>query len=209
MYGTKRTIGVALSAVLATLVLASGTAWAQGESTQLQLTPSRDSGVSGTATLTAEEGGIRVDLNMAGLPEAEVEHINHFHEGGSCTRDREGTTAPATIPLTTVVAAPDGTGSASTLLEDVTMDELFDEGKDRYLALHTRTVEGQGVPPVISCSDVARASADSMTGDLPDSGGMIRPDTLLYLAASVFVCGAAVGVLARRRRGDRLAARTR
>jgi len=197
------------SAALAAFVLAVGVAGAQEEeSAQLQLTASRDSGVSGTATLTGVEGGVEVDLEMVGLPEAGIEHINHFHEGGTCAKDRAGTTAPATIPLTTIVAAPDGTGSASTLLEDVTLEQLFDESKDRYLALHSQVEEGQGVPPVISCADVVRTAADTMPGDLPSSGGVIRPATLLlYFAASVLICGVVVGVPALRRRGARLAAR--
>lgn len=205
MHGTRWIFGVVLSA--AAFVLVAGVAGAQGESAQLQLTPSRDSGVSGTATLTGVEGGVQVDLNMVGLPQAGVEHINHVHEGGTCARDRAGTTAPATIPLNTVVAAPDGTGSASTLLEDVSLEQLFDETKDRYLALHSRTEEGQGVPPVISCADVVRTAAAVMPGDLPSSGGAIRPTTLLYLAAAVLTCGAALGLPALRRRA-RLAART-
>ena len=207
LQGTKWIIGVAMSATLAAFVLAAGVAGAQEESAQLQLTPSRDSEVSGTATLTGVEGGVEVDLEMVGLPEEGIEHINHFHEGGTCARDRAGTTAPATIPLETVVAAPDGTGSSSTLLEDVTLEQLFDESKDRYLALHSRTEEGQGVPPVISCADVVRTAADTMSGDLPPSGGVIRPITLLYLAASVAICGVVVGLPALRRRGARLAAR--
>ena len=55
--------------------------------------------MSGTATLTDVEGGVRVELDMRGLPEAGIEHINHIHAGGTCTADRAGNVAPATIPL--------------------------------------------------------------------------------------------------------------
>ena len=120
MGGTERFAGVALGiALLALLALAGSVAAQEGDTLELQLTPSRDSGVSGTATITdvgGGGGGVEVELNMRGLPEAGVEHINHVHSGGTCTADRAGNVAPATIPLKTVVAEEDGTGSATTTL---------------------------------------------------------------------------------------------
>ena len=159
----------------------------------LQLTPSRDSGVSGTATMTDVGEGVRVELNMRGLPETGVEHINHFHAGGTCTADRAGNVAPATIPLKTVVANEDGTGSGVTTLEDATLDSLFDPGKDRYIALHSEVEEGQGVPPVISCADVVEAAGGgAVSTDLPETGGS-RP-AMLLAAAAILAFGAAGGV---------------
>jgi Cu/Zn superoxide dismutase len=70
---------------LASLVLAGSALAKEEKSVQLQLTPSRDSGVSGTAILTDVEDGVKVELDMQGLPEEGVEHINHFHGGGTCT----------------------------------------------------------------------------------------------------------------------------
>ena len=187
--------GIALLAFAAlALVGWGGGALAQEtDSMTLQLTPSRDSGVSGTATLTDVGEGVRVELNMRGLPEAGVEHINHFHAGGSCTADRAGNVAPATIPLKTIVAQEDGTGSGTTTLKDVTLDSLFDPGKDRYVALHSEVEKGQGVPPVISCADVVEAAGSgAVSTNLPESGGP-RPATLI-LAAAVLSLGAITGV---------------
>ena len=136
---------------------------------------------------------MRVELSMRGLPEAGIEHINHFHTGGTCTADRAGNVAPATIPLKTIVAKEDGTGSATTTLEDVTLDSLFDPDKERYLALHSEVEKGQGVPPVISCADVVEAAGSgAVSTDLPESGGP-QPAILLF-AAAVVVLGAAVGL---------------
>ena len=164
----------------------------------LQLTPSRDSGVSGTATITDVGEGLRVELNMRGLPEACIEHINHFHAGGTCTADRAGNVAPATIPLKTVVAKEDGTGSATTTLEDATLDSLFDPGKDRYIALHSEVEEGQGVPPVISCADVVEAvGRGAVSTKLPDSGGM-HP-VLFFSGIGILVLGTISGLFAWRR----------
>ena len=167
----------------------------------LQLTPSRDSGVSGTATLTDAGGNVRVELNMRGLPEAGIEHINHFHAGGSCTADRAGNVAPATIPLKTIVANEDGTGSGTTTLKGVTLDSLFDPGKDRYIALHSEVEEGQGVPPVISCADVVEAAGDgAVSTDLPETGG--SQPAMLLAATALLSLGAAVSMLRLVRRGS-------
>jgi hypothetical protein len=167
----------------------------------LQLTPSRDSGVSGTATLTDVEGGVRVELNMRGLPEAGIEHINHFHTGGTCTADRAGNVAPATIPLKTVVAKEDGTGSGATTLGDATLNTLFDPGKDRYIALHSEVEEGEGVPPVISCADVVEAAGGgAVSTTLPESGGPLP--AMLLAAAAILASGAAGGVVRLVRRGS-------
>jgi hypothetical protein len=83
---------------------------------------------------------------MRGLPEAGVKHINHIHGGGTCADDRAGRTAPVTIPLNTVVAREDGSGSVTTTIEDVTVSELFSQDKERFILLHAKTKKGQGVP---------------------------------------------------------------
>ena len=193
---TRLATGAALGGAALLLFLALALGWGGGalaqetNSMSLQLTPSRDSGVSGTATMTDVGEGVEVELNMRGLPEAGVEHINHFHAGGTCTADRAGNVAPATIPLKTVVAKEDGTGSGTTTLEDATLDSLFDPGKERYIALHSEVEEGQGVPPVISCADVvAAAGRGAVSTTLPESGGP-RPAMLLAAAAILALCAA-------------------
>jgi Cu/Zn superoxide dismutase len=187
--GLKRIAGVVLGTVLLVSLVLGGSALAQeAESEELQLTPSRDSGVRGTASLTDVEGGVKVELNMKGLPEAGVQHINHFHGGGTCADDRAGRTAPVTIPLNTLVAQEDGTGSATTTIKDVTVDELLGGDQERFILVHAKSKEGQGVPPGISCGDLA----------LPASGGS-RPTVLLVIAAAL-VLGAAAGSMALLRR---------
>ena len=193
MGGTERFVGLALGVALLAFLTLGGSVLAQEADTmELLLTPSRDSGVSGTATITDVGKGVEVELNMRGLPEAGIEHINHFHAGGSCTADRAGNVAPATIPLKTVVAKEDGTGSGTTTLEDATLDSLFDPGKERYLALHSEVEEGQGVPPVISCADVVEAAGGgAVSTTLPESGGP-QPGVLLIagvIMALVSVAG--------------------
>lgn len=198
MYRRKRLAGVVLGAVLL-LSLVLGSALAQEtDSVELELTPSRDSGVSGVATLIDVEGGVEVQLSMRGLPEAGVEHINHIHGGGTCADDRAGRTAPVTIPLKTVVAKDDGAGSATTTIKDVTLAELFAEDEERFILLHARTEEGQGVPPGVSCADLVPRSGNNGFEPLPASGGT-HPVMLLSIVAFVGLSTVA-GLLVLRRR---------
>jgi hypothetical protein len=199
VYRLKRLAGVVFGTSLLVSLVLGGSAIAQGaQSAQVQLTPSRDSGVSGTATFTDVEGRVEVELTMRGLPEAGVEHINHIHGGGTCADDRAGRTAPVTIPLKTVVAKDDGTGSATTTIKDVSVEELFGEDEERFILLHAKTKEGQGVPPGIACADLVRTSGNGIsTSKLPQSGGT-SPVVLLSIVA-LSALSAGVGLLVLRR----------
>jgi Cu/Zn superoxide dismutase len=188
----RRLGGAALAITMfGALALAlSESARAQEDQTvKVNLTQSRDSGVSGTATLEDVEGGVEVTLEMQNLPEAGIKHINHIHAGGTCADDRAGRTAPVTIPLETITAQNDGTGSATTTIKDVSAAQLFGEDKERFVLLHAETKEGEGVPPGIACADLA---------PLPDTGG-IRPATLL-LGEAISVLGIAAGLFILQRR---------
>ena len=181
MYRLNRVATMVFGATLLVSLGLGGSAFAQeGKSEQLQLTPSRDSGVSGTATLADVEGGVKVELSMKGLPEEGVKHINHIHGGGTCADDRAGRTAPVTIPLNSVVANADGTGSATTTIKDVTLDELLGDDQHRFILLHAKVEKGQGVPPGISCADLPQESTKTTFENLPSSGGM-PPEVLLTI----------------------------
>jgi Cu/Zn superoxide dismutase len=199
VYRVKRLAGVAFCATLLISLVLSGSAIGQGtQSAQVQLTPSRDSGVSGTATLTDVEGGVKVELDMRGLPEAGVKHINHIHGGGTCADDRAGRTAPVTIPLNAVVANEDGTGSATTTIEEVSVAQLFSTDQERFILLHAKTEKGQGVPPGISCADLVRTSGNGIsTSKLPQSGGT-SPVVLVSIVA-LSALSAVAGLLVLRR----------
>ena len=205
MYRAERLSGAALAItmLLAALVLAlSASAEAQEDQTmEVSLTQSRDSGVSGNATFQEVEGGVEVTLQMQNLPEAGIKHINHIHAGGTCADDRAGRTAPVTIPLETITAQDDGTGSATTTIEDISAAQLFGEDKERFILLHAETIEGEGVPPGIACADLVPSAAKGaslneettmmgettmMVGELPSSGGPTIP---LSTAAFLVVAG--------------------
>ena len=191
MYQARRLAGCALGIALLVALVLEGSAFAQGEqSAQVQLTQSRGSGVSGTAVFKDVEGGVQVTLDMQGLPEAGVKHINHIHAGGTCADDRAGRTAPVTIPLKAIVAQEDGTGSATTTIEDVSVNRLFGEDKERFILLHAKTEKGEGVPPGIACADLA---------PLPDTGGI--PPAAMLLVGAILAAGAAAGLFTLRRSG--------
>ena len=185
---SETALAITLFAALA-LALSANAGAQEGQSHEVQLTQSRDSGVSGTAALDDVQGGVEVTLNMQGLPKAGVKHINHIHAGGTCADDRAGRTAPVTIPLKTIVAREDGTGSATTTIEDVSVGQLFGEDKERFILFHAKTKKGEGVPPGIACADLA---------PLPDTGGT-QPAALLF-AGAITVLGVAAVLFALRRR---------
>ena len=192
MYRARMLGGAALAITMfgaLALVLAASVEAQEDQTMEVNLTESRDSGVSGTATLEDVKGGVKVTLQMQNLPEAGIKHINHIHAGGTCADDRAGRTAPVTIPLQTITAQDDGTGSATTTIEDVSVAQLFGEEKERFILLHAQTIEGEGVPPGIACADLA---------PLPDTGG-IRPATL-FLAGAISVLGVAAGLFILQRR---------
>jgi hypothetical protein len=189
VYRLTRVATMVVGSTLLALLVLCGSAFAQeGKSVELQLTPSRDSGVSGTATLTDVEGGVKVELNVQDLPEEGVEHINHIHGGGTCAEDRKGRTAPVTIPLNTIVANADGTGSATTTVEDVALDQLLGDDQHRFILLHAEVKKGQGVPPGISCADLPQGSTDTTFESLPTSGGL-PPAVLLIIPSILLVVG--------------------
>src|ERR671921_831068 len=154
--------------------------------------------VVGWSTFAQEDaqGGVKVTLQMQNLPQAGIKHINHIHAGGTCADDRAGRTAPVTIPLQTITAKKDGTGSATTTIKDVSVAQLFGEEKERFILLHAEAKKGEGVPPGIACADLVRPAGNSassndettmmgettmMVGDqVPSSGG---PSILLPIAA--------------------------
>jgi hypothetical protein len=201
---SARFAGFALGIALLAAVVVGGSAFAhEAHGMSVQLTPSRDSGVSGTATLEDVEDGVKVTLEMRNLPKPGIKHINHIHAGGTCADDRDGRTAPVTIPLKTITAQKDGTGSATTTLKDVSVAKLFGEDKERFILLHAKTEKGEGVPPGIACADLVRTAANGaslheestmmgestmMVSNIPSSGG----PTILLPAAALLV---GVGVL--------------
>src|SRR5918911_1342295 len=114
----------------------------------IDLTPSRDSGVSGTASFTDTQNGVEVRLDMQGFKEdPRYQRMAHIHEGGTCADDRAGNDAPIEYALTPVTLETESKGTSMTTIVGVTTDQLF-SGSPRYVNVHTatRSIE-EGPPP--------------------------------------------------------------
>jgi Cu/Zn superoxide dismutase len=199
VFRLKRVVSMVFGAtLLASLILGGSASAKEAKSVKLHLAPIGDSGVSGTATLTDTEDGVKVELSAQGLPEPGVEHINHFHGGGTCADVAAGNMAPVTIPLNTVVAKKDGTGSATTTLKDVTLDQLLGKDQHRFILLHAKVKKGQGVPPGITCADLPQKSSNTSFESLPSSGGM-PPTALLVFPLVLLAATTSATVMVLRR----------
>jgi Cu/Zn superoxide dismutase len=149
-----------------------GTVPAELTSAALELTPSGDSGVSGSARLTdASGGGVQVELYVQNLQDQPgTEHIAHIHQGGTCADDRAGNGAPVEYPLDSIITLQDGTGSSTTTIPNVTVAELL-SGAPKYINVHAEQT-GSETPPGISCADLSSAG-----GSASSKGGSTgRPD---------------------------------
>jgi hypothetical protein len=93
--------GVPPGIACADLAPTTGTAQDEG-SEDLELTPSRDSRVSGTATFEDTGGGVEVKLNVRGPLEGGAEHLAHIHEGATCEDERNDKGGPVEFPLESV-----------------------------------------------------------------------------------------------------------
>lgn len=196
----RTTIGGMALATALLAVLIVGSAWAQGGGSQtLQLTPSRDSGVSGTATLTETNNQVEVQLNVQGLPEDGVSHLAHIHSDATCADDRAGQGGPVEFPLE-AVTAQGGTGSSTSTI-DTTLSNLFD-GTPRYVNVHAEKT-GDAVPPGVACADLAPAGMQQpvmeSTQPLPKSGGPVTPSLLLPAIALLLGSGVLAYAVLRRR----------
>jgi Cu/Zn superoxide dismutase len=137
---------------------------------EVELAPIDGSGASGTAAFTDVAQGIRVDLELRGLPDPNARYLAHIH-AGTCADDQggeehdgdhedehadhhegadhdEGALAEIEYPLPPITSDPEGMGTTSTVLERVTVEELF-SGSPKYVNVHA---EGSGNPPAIACS---------------------------------------------------------
>lgn len=137
-----------------------GTTSAEAGSRTVDLTPLRQSGVSGTATFSDTEYGARVKLDMKGFKTYLYSFPVRVHEGGTCADDGAGKGAPVEYVLSPVIAGEGGTGSNTNTIVGVTVDQLF-SGSPKYITVHDQwdkqgTVPEStsgGLPPAISCAD--------------------------------------------------------
>lgn len=144
-----------------------GTAPSGLRSATVELTPSRDSDVSGGATFTDTSDGVEVVVEMQNLQDQiGTEHSAHIHQGGTCTDDRAGNGAPVQYPLNPIYTGRSGTGTSTTTIQGVTVAQLF-SGPPKYINVHSPQT-GNETPPGISCADLS-SSGGGTTGAAMES----------------------------------------
>ena len=189
MYLAKRPIIglVVATALLVALALGNGVAaQEESETKNFELTPSRGSGVSGTASLKDVEGGVEVAVNVVGL-EGGGAYVHHIHQGATCEEDKVDEGGPVEFPLNEVVANHEGTATAASVVRDITLAELLSGGKARYINFHPAPPqEGRPVPPGITCTTLDLDLTAAPPEILPESGG---PALLLPTAGVLMVTG--------------------
>jgi hypothetical protein len=146
-----------ISLILALVALGSiVSSVSAAQTVTVSIQPLNGSGVSGTATLTAQGSQTAVSLHIGGYP-PDTSHPIHFHTG-TCANP-----GPPVIPLPTMDANADGVATATAVVA-VPLAALGDG--NHLVMTHT------GPPPTIGmnigCGDVPVVSA---VPNLPRTGG--------------------------------------
>lgn len=117
--------------------MAAEAAGGDADATEITLSPKNDSGITGTARMTSQDGSLTVEVSLSGLAEGQG-YATHIHEG---TCESGGGVA---VGLSPVTGQADGTGSstATVALEDL------EPGQSHHVQAHLP----DGTPA--ACGDV-------------------------------------------------------
>jgi uncharacterized protein (DUF305 family) len=140
-----------------------------GNALKVALKPQNGSHVTGTATLTNTEGGsgVRVKLDLSGLPKPNALYLSHIHPG-SCAEGEPSEEAhhnghpsdamagmehaqEIEYALSGVQSDASGSGTSTTTLKHTSLVELLSGGGLMHVNVHA---PGSGEPPVIACADL-------------------------------------------------------
>jgi uncharacterized protein (DUF305 family) len=134
-----------------------------GDSAVVDLQPQNGSGTTGTATLSKTDGGVKVALDVSGLPSSGTVYLTHIHPG-TCGEGAEegdeghaghehGASEEIEYPLSPVEPDSQGNGSSTTVVRDVTLEGLL-SGDPKHVNVHT---PGSGEPPPVTCANLNEA----------------------------------------------------
>lgn len=135
-----------------------------GDSAEVDLEPANGSGASGSATLSKSEGGVKVVLDVSGLPEHDTMYLAHIHPG-SCGEEGEdggsqghsehehGAAKEIEHPLSPVYSGEGSEGSSTTVVRKVTLEGLL-SADPMYVNVHE---PGSGNPPPVACANLNEA----------------------------------------------------
>jgi hypothetical protein len=137
--------------------------------TTVELTPSNDSGVSGTATIIETAGEVvSVNLELRNLlDDPGTAYPAYIQAGGTCADERAGgNRTSVTFPLDPVIvqqteetSGQDVTASSTSALDGLSLDQLL-SGPPKYINVYT---PGNEVPPGIACGDLPRTGGGETT----------------------------------------------
>jgi uncharacterized protein (DUF305 family) len=136
-----------------------------GDSAEVELEAQNDSGTTGRAVLSkASGGGVKVTLQVSGLPSTETMYLAHIHPG-TCGEEQEeeqghehsehehGTAKEIEYPLSPVYSDEKGEGSSTTVVRKVTLEGLLSEAP-MHVNVHA---PGSGNPPPVTCANLNEA----------------------------------------------------
>jgi hypothetical protein len=160
----SRSLGwtIVLACFIATVITPALPAAAQdNRSLTIPLNEYKNSGVSGTATLEATEGGTRVAMELSGDP-VTGDHPTHIHTGTCANFDPN-----PLYPLTTVILDDvSDTGVSETTVEDVRLRDLL--ASDYVILVHKSAEE---LTNYFVCGDI---KADGGTGGSRDAAAVVQ-----------------------------------
>jgi hypothetical protein len=125
-----------------------------GAAVRVALTPSDHFSVSGTATFADTSCGVEVDVG--GLPDSGATYLAHVHPG-SCAGEptggdehhthghHHGSADEIEHPLTPIASDSRGNGSSTTVIEGVTVADLFPD-KDLHVNVHAEASGSEVLP---------------------------------------------------------------
>jgi uncharacterized protein (DUF305 family) len=134
-----------------------------GNSAEVALEAQNGSGTTGSATLSKTDGGVKVVLEVSGLPSSETTYLSHIHPG-TCGEEEEeehhehgghehGASEEIEYPLTPVEPGAQGNGSSTTVVHDVSLEGLL-SGDPKHINVHA---PGSGQPPPVTCANLNEA----------------------------------------------------
>jgi uncharacterized protein (DUF305 family) len=132
-----------------------------GDSAAVGLEAQNGSGTTGRAVLSWTEGGVKVMLEVSGLPSSATMYLAHIHPG-NCGEEEEGhaymghehgTYEEIEYPLTPLQPDSKGNGSSTTVVRGITLEGLL-SGDPMHVNVHE---PGSGEPPPVTCANLNEA----------------------------------------------------
>ncbi len=183
-----RTLPIAVVMALVTMAFVSPIL-AQEDSITISLREYQRSGVSGSATLTADEQNTRVVMELSGDP-VTGNHPTHIHTGTCADFDPD-----PTYPLTTVILDEvSDEGVSDSTVEDVSLESLL--GADYVILVHKSAEE---LTNYYVCGDIKMSATAEQ---VPQSGvgiGESNASPMVFSLGVLAVLSAGCALLLRRR----------